>query len=126
MALSNPLRAISQKLVTQFGQPATLRRIVTVPDPANDRVTPTTTNYPVNVVLTDYTAGEIRGLIKEKDKKGLIPAAQLPAGIEPEGSADNSSDGWFLLAESQTYRVAFARRISADTQGVVWELTVRR
>lgn len=73
-------KATAERLIAQFGQAATLRRVTvsggSAFDPASG--TPTTTNHAVTLVELEFTRAEVaNGLVERGDKKLLLSTAGL-------------------------------------------------
>lgn len=71
-------RATAERLIARFGQSGSIRRLTPGGGPDYDPGEPTTTDYDVTFVLSEYSNREIDGtLIKAGDKKVLLSTEGL-------------------------------------------------
>jgi len=101
------IQTVADRLITRFGYSGHILR--------NN-----TTTYPCKLVLTEYTALEVDGvLIQSTDRKILIAAKNL--NIEPNPETDVVFGG-----DTLPWRIIRANRTAPGGVNLLWELQVRK
>lgn len=128
MSLGTALRGPVARIIRQFGEAATWRRITSHYDPAQGRTVETTTDYPVHVVRESFPSHLVDGqAILVTDAKLMVAAQGLD--VDPTPGQSGSSDTQvfdMVIVSGVTYRVHRAEPIGANGTHVVWQVHGRR
>lgn len=116
--------AIAKRLITKFGETATIyRRVDGTPNDADkdwEPGDPTETPYTTPAVWLSWERNRIDGqLIKEGDQRVLVPAVDL--AIDPDPSTDE-----IARASGERWAIVGTRPLSPNGQRIMFELHVRR
>jgi hypothetical protein len=114
-------RATADKLLKNFGQAATLTRIVTgAYDPATGVGATTSTAVAVTAVLLEYSDAQrasAGGLIQQKDRKALV-------AVEAQTVAPDVEDT--LTVGGEVFKIVACRPLSPAGVDVLYTLQVRK
>lgn len=110
------VRATAEKQIYHFGQGATLRRIV--PGSGPNPGAPTVTDYPCQIVVTNYSQYNVDGtLVKAGDRKVLMSTKGL--SVEPQVNDR-------LIVGIHTYTLVNVDPLSPGGVNVLFTVQARR
>jgi len=111
---------VADKLITDFGQQVTLRRVTHAKDGSEPwKTTDTTTDYTVYAVMEDFTSYEIDGtVIVRGDKRFLIAAKDLAIDIQP--------DDIIIMSTRVQWRVINSTSLDPGGTQLIWQIQARK
>lgn len=121
-AFYDEMAAVSNELLTEFGQAVTLRRVTTgAYDPATGSATQTTADYAGTGAVFDYSQRDIDGsLIKTGDQKLLMSPFQTDGSAMPVPTTTDK-----ILIGSTVYSIQPSKKVAPAGTLVLIELQIR-